>query len=79
MHTHTTDRHKVAALRVEAGLSQVQLAELSGVASTTISRIESGATNGHPTNIHNIAVALSEKLGRTVSVTDLHVTNEAAS
>ena len=45
-------------LRIGIMLTQVELAELAGVSSTTISHWETGSRRPHPHNIRKLATAL---------------------
>jgi len=48
-------------LRIEAALSQRELAEASGVTQGTISRLEQGDTNVQPSTLRKLAAALGVK------------------
>lgn len=54
---------RVRALRQEAGLSQMQLAEAANLHPTYVSSIEGGRRNVSLVNIHVLALALSVKPG----------------
>ena len=71
MSSTNPDGDRIAELREEAGLTQVGLAEQCGVSSVTVNRIESGTRRGAPQTRKAIADALSEQLGRTITVRDL--------
>jgi transcriptional regulator with XRE-family HTH domain len=49
------------ALRLRAALSQQDLAEASGVAHTTIVRLEAGQPNAYPSTVRKLAAALKVK------------------
>ena len=46
-------------LRIEAAMSQRELAEASGVTQGTISRLEQGDTNVQPSTLRKLAAALN--------------------
>lgn len=53
---------QVIALREQRGMTQAQLAELSGINQADISRIERGATNPTAKTLQRIARALDSEL-----------------
>lgn len=56
-------RTKLAALRVERGISQKELARAAGVSERTVQRIESGEHHNPPIrHLVNIAIALNVSL-----------------
>lgn len=52
---------RLRELRVRAGLTQIDLADRSAVARTTISRLEGGNPNASPTTLRKLARALRVK------------------
>lgn len=48
-------------LRIRAGLTQIDLADRSGVARTTIIRLEGGDPHPHPSTLKKLARALKVK------------------
>jgi transcriptional regulator with XRE-family HTH domain len=56
---NTTTAEKLRTARLEAGLSQTELADASGVAQSTIATIESGKhPKPHPKTLRKLAGAL---------------------
>ena len=55
--------------RLDAGLTQQQLADRAGVALTTVILAETGKRTPHPPNRKKITDALAEALGYPVAVT----------
>ena len=58
------DLPHLRGLRQRAVLSQEQLAERSGVARDTISKLETGQRKAYPTTIRKLAVGLEVEPGR---------------
>lgn len=56
---------RIKRLRIEKGFNQVQLAEMVGVDSSLICKIESGRTRGSLSTLEKLAVAFG------VSITEL--------
>lgn len=52
---------RLRELRLRAAMTQIDLAERSGVARTTIIRLESGDPNPHPSTVKKLARALKVK------------------
>ena len=63
---HRASAHAVVAARAAAGISQKQLAELSGIDQSDISKIERGIANPSVATLERIAKALGGEL--TVSI-----------
>jgi len=61
-------------LRHDAGLNLTQLAVESGMSVPYLCQIEGGHRNGTPGKLKPIADALSRRLGRSITVTDLERT-----
>ena len=62
---------KIKERRIAAGISQEELAEMSGVSRTTISAIESGKARSTTTKtLQNIAHALGATLDQIFSLDD---------
>lgn len=69
---------RLRVLRVEAGLTQRELSDLSGVDMSYISMLETRAkTNVTLRLARKLASALSQQLGRTVTVLELFPEEEA--
>lgn len=68
-----TPNKRLKNLRYNAGLTQMELAELAGVSQPTLSAIETGLAVGRPSTLTAIADALG------CSVTDLLAADEVAS
>lgn len=65
---HAASSHAVAAARALAGLSQKQLAALSGIDQSDISKIERGVANPSVATLDRIASALGGKLTITIEM-----------
>ena len=58
-------------LRIEAGLSIVKLAALAGVDPATVQHAETGKTTMNRLTARALTAALSERLGRKITIDDL--------
>ena len=65
---HQESAHAVAAARASAGISQKQLAELSGIDQSDISKIERGVANPSVATLDRIAKALGGQLVVSIEV-----------
>lgn len=65
---HSASSHAVSAARAMAGLSQKQLATLTGIDQSDISKIERGVTNPSVATLDRIAAALGGKLTITIEM-----------
>ena len=65
---HQTSAQAVAAARAAAGISQKQLAALSGIDQSDISRIERGTANPSVATLDRIARALGGQLSISIEV-----------
>ena len=65
-------------LRQRAVLSQEQLAERSGVARDTISKLETGRRKAYPTTIRKLAVGLEVEPGLLLGGVEYHDTPRKA-
>ncbi len=63
---HHASAHAVAAARAEAGISQKQLAALTGIDQSDISKIERGVANPSVATLDRIAEALGGQLCITI-------------
>ncbi len=63
---HTASAHAVAAARAAAGISQKQLASLTGIDQSDISKIERGTANPSVATLERIAAALGGKLSISI-------------
>ena len=54
----TTKRTELERHRLNAGLTQGQLADAAGLDPSTISLIEAGKRGGHPATLHRLAEVL---------------------
>ncbi|MEZ5380173.1 MAG: helix-turn-helix transcriptional regulator [Microthrixaceae bacterium] len=58
MLNHTTLGGRLRRLRLDRGMSQVQLGKAAGIDNSTVSLIEAGERQGHPATIKALADAL---------------------
>lgn len=58
---HVPRLDRLRDLRLRAAMTQIELAERSGVARTTIIRLEGGDPNPHPSTLKKLARALKVK------------------
>lgn len=65
---HLEAAHAVAAARAIAGISQKQLAELSGIDQSDISKIERGIANPSVATLDRIAKALGGQLAISIEI-----------
>lgn len=65
---HQESAHAVAAARAIAGISQKQLAELSGIDQSDISKIERGIANPSVATLDRIAKALGGQLAISIEI-----------
>ena len=65
---HQESAHAVAAARAIAGISQKQLAELSGIDQSDISKIERGIANPSVATLDRIAKALGGRLAISIEI-----------
>ena len=65
---HPASAHAVSAARALAGLSQKQLAALTGIDQSDISKIERGVANPSVATLDRIAAALGGKLTITIEM-----------
>ena len=65
---HQPSAHAVSAARALAGISQKQLAELSGIDQSDISKIERGVANPSVATLERIAKALGGQLAISIEV-----------
>ena len=63
---HAASAHAVAAARAAAGISQKQLASLTGIDQSDISKIERGTANPSVATLERIAAALGGKLSISI-------------
>ena len=54
----TTKRTELERRRLNAGLTQSQLADAAGIHYATVSLIEAGKRGGHPATLHRLAEVL---------------------
>jgi transcriptional regulator with XRE-family HTH domain len=66
------DVPRLRQLRQQAVLSQEQLAQKSGVARDTISKLEMGHRKAYPTTIRRLAFGLEIEPGELISYEDLN-------
>lgn len=57
-HATPLDRHRLRAERIRAGLSQRRLAELTGLSTSQVSALETGANGASPETLVRLAAAL---------------------
>lgn len=65
-----TIRQRIKQVRVEKGISQVRLGELTGLDQAYISRLENGTAEGTPSQLYAIAKALGVEVAYLYGETD---------
>jgi transcriptional regulator with XRE-family HTH domain len=65
-----TIRQRIRQIRVEKGVSQVRLGELTGLDQAYVSRLENGTAEGTPSQLYAIAKALGVGIAYLYGETD---------